>query len=109
MILAYSGQEKKTWNRFGSDRNQENRIEYGGHLPQGFLRSTAGNVRNRHELIRFTPEPEKYCIHDGFPCQASPRHSGTGGSFSNFLVTDPPRGRPIGDGGSHQSGWSREE
>ena len=31
---------------------------------------------------------------------ASPRHGGQGGFF-NFLVTDPPRGRPIGGGGTY--------
>ena len=37
--------------------------------------------------------------------RASPRH-GEGDSFLNFLVTNPPRGRPFEGGGSHHK---REE
>jgi hypothetical protein len=33
---------------------------------------------------------------------ASPRHGGQGDSFE-FLVTDPPRGRPVGGGGIHRN------
>jgi hypothetical protein len=34
--------------------------------------------------------------------RASPRHGGQE-LFSNFLVTDPPRGRPIGGGGIYHT------
>jgi len=38
--------------------------------------------------------------------RASPRHGGTGGLLSIFFVTDPPRGRPVGGGGTHHIGWT---
>jgi hypothetical protein len=34
--------------------------------------------------------------------RASPRHGGQG-VFLNFLVADPPRGRPVGGGGNHRT------
>ena len=37
--------------------------------------------------------------------RASPRHGGTGFfSFFLFFVSNPPRGRPFGGGGSHRTG-----
>jgi len=33
--------------------------------------------------------------------RASPMHGGSGRFISDFLVIDPPRGRPSGGGGVH--------
>jgi hypothetical protein len=46
---------------------------------------------------------EDYSIYEGHPPQGFSEAQGEGG-FSEFSVTDPPRGRPAGGGGVQHTG-----
>jgi len=48
------------------------------------------------------PNHENQTIYEGFRLRASPRHGGQR-VFFEFLVADPPLGRPVGGGGNHRN------
>jgi hypothetical protein len=48
------------------------------------------------------PNHENLILYEGHPPQGL-SEAQRAGSFLNFLVVDPPRGRPIGGGGNHRT------
>ena len=51
-----------------------------------------------------------YPNHENRPLYERPQHQGLyearrAGGFFEFLVTDPPQGRPVGGGGIHRTRW----
>jgi hypothetical protein len=47
---------------------------------------------------------ENRSLYEGSPPQGH-SEARRAGSFFEWLVTDPPRGRPVGGGGNHRTRW----
>jgi len=67
--------------------------------------------KDRFFLLHFFPcfdsvhtRTMKIVLYEGPPPQSLSEVRRTG-SFFEFLVTDPPRGRPVGGGGNHRTRW----
>jgi hypothetical protein len=46
---------------------------------------------------------ENHILYEELPLQGLSEARRAGSFFLNFLVVDPPQGRPVGDGGNHRT------